>query len=173
MRLGLFLLSVLILCFNFSKAQTSDTNRVSPLDSVQIQIDNLEMEIIYSRPFLKGRKFGKDIVPFGKVWRTGANEATIFEISEDVVIEGELLPKGKYSLYTIPDEEMTTIIFNKDWNQWGTVYNEGNDALRISVPTFDSEYSTEQFTISLENSGEVCLSWGEKTFIFHVVCEAD
>lgn len=164
--------SILFTGFIFSNAQTSSSNRVSPIDSVQIQIDGLNMEIVYSRPFLKGREFGKDIVPFGKVWRTGANEATVFEINKDVVIEGHELSSGKYSLYTIPDEEQTTIIFNKDWDQWGTIYNEDRDALRIVVPTYSSDHPTEQFTISIEPTGDVCLSWGEKVFVFHVKSEA-
>src|SRR5690606_33911144 len=117
-------------------SQTQAQNRVSPLDSVKLSKESLEVEIIYSRPFLKGREFGKDIVPFGKLWRTGANEATIFYANSDVLIEGNQLSAGKYSLYTIPGEKETVVIFNKDWNQWGTVYNEAQDALRVTVPTY-------------------------------------
>ncbi|HEX8279275.1 MAG TPA: DUF2911 domain-containing protein, partial [Segetibacter sp.] len=86
--------------------------------------------INYSRPSLKGRTLGKNIAPFGEVWRTGANEATTLEITKDAKIEGKPLPKGKYSLYTIPGEKTWTIIFNKTWDQWGTEYKEADDALR-------------------------------------------
>lgn len=168
MKIKTILFAVLFFGFVFSNAQSSVSNRVSPMDSVEVHIDKLDIKVIYSRPFLKGRTFGKDIVPFGKVWRTGANEATVFEVNEDVKVEGQSLKKGKYSLYTIPGEKETTVIFNKDWNQWGTVYNEKQDALRVVVPTHSSEHSTEQFTIDLESKGEVCLSWGERTFVFHV-----
>ena len=171
MRTGLFFFTLLFTGFIFTHAQTS--NRVSPIDSVQIQIDSLDMEIVYSRPYLKGREFGKDIVPFGKVWRTGANEATVFEINRNVMIEGNKLPKGKYSLYTIPDEEQTTVIFNKDWDQWGTVYNQDRDVLRVVIPTYDSDESIEQFTINMDPTGDVCLSWGNMLFQFQVVCETE
>lgn len=173
MKTRLLFLSVLFAGFVFSNAQTSTSNRVSPLDSVQIHLNDLDMEVIYSRPYLKGREFGKDIVPFGKVWRTGANEATVFEISRDVLIEGKKLEKGKYSLYTIPNETETVVIFNRDWNQWGTIYNEDRDALRVTIPTIETDYPAEQFTISLDPTGDVCMTWGEKTFVFHVVCPAE
>lgn len=165
-----FLFSAVLFLFAFTvlNAQTSANNRVSPLDSIETQINDLDIEIVYSRPFLKGRQFGKDIVPFGKVWRTGANEATVFEISEDAMIEGQRLPAGKYSLYTIPDEKETIVIFNKDWNQWGTQYDESRDALRVTVPTFASEENIEQFTIDLDETGAACLVWGNTLFTFHV-----
>lgn len=159
---------VFLFSFLFANAQTSVNNRVSPMDSVEAQINNVNVEIIYSRPFLKGREFGKDIVPFGKVWRTGANEATVFEVDKDVFIEGKLLPAGKYSLYTIPGEKETIVIFNKDWDQWGTKYEESRDALRVTVPTFSSEESTEQFTIDLDQAGAACLTWGNTLFTFHL-----
>lgn len=173
MKTRLLFLSVSFAGFVFSNAQTSASNRVSPMDSVQIQFSDLDMEVIYSRPYLKGREFGKDIVPYGKVWRTGANEATVFEISRDVMVEGKKLEKGKYSLYTIPDEKQTVVIFNRDWNQWGTVYNEDRDALRVTVPTIETDQPTEQFTISLDPTGDVCMTWGEKVFVFHVVCPTE
>ena len=154
--------------FSFANAQTASNNRVSPLDIIQTQIEDLKVEITYSRPFLKGREFGKDIVPYGKVWRTGANEATVFEVNQDVLVEGKLLPAGKYSLYTIPNENETVVIFNKEWNQWGTNYNESQDALRVTVPTFKSEEPVEQFTIDLDDAGAACLAWGNTLFTFHL-----
>ena len=165
-----YIFIVLFLCgFVFSQAQISNNNRVSPIDSVETNIQDLNVEIVYSRPFLKGREFGKDIVPFGKLWRTGANEATVFEVNKDVQIEGKLLPAGKYSLYTIPNENETIVIFNKDWNQWGTNYNESRDALRVTVPTFTSEENVEQFTIDIDQAGAACLVWGKTLFTFHIV----
>lgn len=160
----------LIFCFiNLGIAQAqSSNNRVSPLDSAKYSEDDLNVEIIYSRPFLKGREFGKDIVPFGKLWRTGANEATVFETNEDILIEGKTLPAGKYSLYTIPGEKETVVIFNKDWNQWGTQYNENNDVLRVTVPTFEASVPTEQFTIDFDENGTACLAWGKTLFNFNL-----
>lgn len=156
-----------LLFLSFSYGQTSSNNRVSPLDTVQLNIEDLNVKITYSRPFLKGRNFGKDIVPFGRLWRTGANEATVFEINHDILIEGKELKAGKYSLYSIPDSEETTIIFNKAWNQWGTQYDKSQDALRVNVPTFFTDHSSEQFTIDLDQTGAACLTWGNSIFTFH------
>lgn len=168
MRITSLFFFLLFIGFSYSNAQTSSNNRVSPLDSIQLKIDDLNVEIIYSRPFLKGREFGKDIVPFGKLWRTGANEATIFETNQDILIENKTLKAGKYSLYSIPDAEETVIIFNKEWNQWGTQYNEDQDALRVTVPTFTSEEPAEQFTIDLDDAGSACLTWGKTLFAFTI-----
>jgi len=162
-----FITFTLLLSAN-AQTEMSKNNRVSPLDSIEVKLqDNLEVEIVYSRPFLKGRQFEK-IVPYGQVWRTGANEATVFEVSKDVLIEGKHLPAGKYSLYTIPGEKETVVIFNKDWNQWGTKYNPGHDALRVTVPTHYFNEPVEQFTIDVDEAGAACLVWGNTLFAFHI-----
>lgn len=158
--------TILFLGLGISQAQSSTNNRVSPMDSVQQTVNGLDVKIVYSRPFLKGREFGKDIVPFGKLWRTGANEATTFEINKDVHVNGKNLPAGKYSLYTIPDKTETAVIFNKEWNQWGTKYDESQDMLRIIVPTENSEESIEQFTIEVDEDGDVDFEWGTVEFGF-------
>lgn len=111
---------------------------------------------------------GVDIAEAGKVWRTGANEATTFAVDKDVTIEGKKLPAGKYSLYSIPGEQQTTLIFNKTWNQWGTKYDQAQDALRVDVSNGTSETSQEQFTISASADGTVTLAWGTYTIPFHV-----
>jgi len=154
-----YLFAVLML-FGFALTNAQSNNRVSPMDSVQAHINNLDVEIIYSRPYLKGREFGKDIVPYGKLWRTGANEATTFKINKDIAINDKVLPAGKYSLYTIPDEDETIVIFNKIWDQWGTKYDESQDMLRIAVPTEKADEPVEQFTIEVEDDGNVELVWG-------------
>ena len=124
--------------------------------------------INYSRPSLKGRSIGKDIVPFGKVWRAGANEATTFEITKDAKIEGKPLPKGKYSLYTIPGEKTWTIIFNKTWDQWGTEYNEATDALRVQVTPRKAPDYVEIMRFVIERDGTVLLFWGDTVVGFKV-----
>src|SRR5215211_6965677 len=89
--------------------------------------------IDYSQPSIKGRTIGKDLEPMpGKVWRTGANEATTFEVSQAVQVEGKPLPAGKYALFTIANEGEWTVIFNKTANQWGAFkYKDADDALRV------------------------------------------
>jgi hypothetical protein len=102
-----------------------------------------DMTITYSRPGVKGRKVFGALVPYGKVWRTGANEATKISFSDDVTINGKPLPKGTYSLHTIPGEHEWTIIFNKVADQWGSFsYKESEDALRVTA-TPRSESRTE------------------------------
>ncbi len=168
MKSSIFFFSFILFGFVNAQTEMSKNNRVSPLDSVEVQLNEVQVEIVYSRPYLKGRQFGKSIVPFGQVWRTGANEATVFEINKDVIIEGNKLKAGKYSLYTIPGEKETVVIFNKDWNQWGTKYNQKRDALRITVPTHYSDESVEQFTIDVDDTGAACMVWGNTLFTFHI-----
>jgi len=142
--------------------------RASPKDSVSVTTaSGINIKIVYGRPYLKGREI-TTIVPFGKVWRTGANEATVFQVDKDVTIEGKKLPAGKYSLYTIPDKEQTVLIFNKLWNQWGTNYDESNDFMRVTVPTKMSADQVEQFSIKLNNKGLVTLLWSNWDIEFTV-----
>lgn len=168
MKSPIFFFTFILFGFLNAQVEGAPNNRVSPMDSVEVRLqDSLEIEVIYSRPFLKGREFQK-IVPYGQIWRTGANEATVFEINKDVVIEGNKLTAGKYSLYTIPGEKETIVIFNKDWNQWGTKYNEKQDALRVKIPTHYSDEMVEQFTIEVDDAGAACLAWGNTLFTFHI-----
>jgi len=93
-----------------------------------------DVTITYSRPGVKGRKIFGGLVPYGQVWRTGANEATTIAFTDDVTINGQPLPKGTYSLHTIPTENEWTLIFNKKADQWGSYsYDAKDDALRLSV----------------------------------------
>lgn len=142
--------------------------RASPKDSVMTTTTSgVNIKIVYGRPYLKGREI-TSIVPFGKVWRTGANEATVFQTDQDVTIEGKSLPAGKYSLYTIPGETSTVLIFNKLWDQWGTNYDESNDFLRVEAPTKMNADQVEQFTIKLDDSGLVTLLWSNWDIEFTV-----
>jgi Protein of unknown function (DUF2911) len=124
--------------------------------------------IDYSQPSLKGRKVGTELAPYGQVWRTGANEATSFEVNKDVKVEGQSLPAGKYGLYSIPGEKEWTIIFSKTWKQWGTQYKEADDALRVKVSSAKTETLTEKMTFVIDKSGKVSLSWGDTVVAFMV-----
>lgn len=168
----LLLLSVPTIFGNYtSYAQQDKSTRPSPPSSASATTSTGNtITINYSRPGLKGRTIGKDIAQFGKVWRTGANEATTFEITKDAKIEGKYpLPAGKYSLYSIPEEKTWTIIFNKTWNQWGTRYNVGDDALRVVVTPEKSTKITEQMTFQVNKDGRVTLMWGDKSVGFTVM----
>ncbi len=143
-------------------AQQDKSKRPSPPAKVsETTSKGLTITIDYSQPSVKGRTIGKDIAPFEKVWRTGANEATTFEINKDAKVEGKPLKAGKYSLYSIPGKDEVTVIFNKTWNQWGTVYNEAEDVLRVKVKPSKAPAFTEKMTFTIDKSGKVLLMWGD------------
>jgi hypothetical protein len=150
-------------------AQTDKSKRVSPPATVSETLKNgTVVTINYSQPSLKNRVIGKDIATFGKVWRTGANEATVFEVSKDVTINGKLLPAGKYSFYSIPGEKEWTFMFNKTWDQWGTVYSQEQDQLRITAKPETTESAKEQLTFKVAKTGEVSLEWGKTEIDFEL-----
>ena len=107
--------------------------------------------------------------PSVKVWRTGANEATVFEVSQAVKVEGKELPAGKYGLYSIANEGEWTIIFNKTWDQWGTEYKEADDALRVKVKPGKAAHFSEKMTFNIDKNGTVTLLWGDIKVDFKVV----
>ncbi|HZI24343.1 MAG TPA: DUF2911 domain-containing protein, partial [Chryseolinea sp.] len=132
----------------------------SPEEEVAFTSSDLNIRVFYNRPFKKGREIFGGLVPYDKVWRTGANEATTFETSKDLLIEGKTLKKGKYSLWTIPGEETWKVIFNSEFGQWGigsdgeANRNPNNDVLTVDVRGVQQERVFEQFTISFEKVGE-------------------
>ncbi|WP_262246464.1 DUF2911 domain-containing protein [Parapedobacter soli] len=153
-------------------AQQDKSQRASPPDSTTVTTDDgVTIDIHYSKPSLKGRQIGVDIAPFGKVWRTGANEATTFEVDKDVLIQGQPLAAGKYSLYSILGEQEVTFIFNKTWDQWGTRYDEAQDALRVGATPVETGTSVEQFTIKSAKDGAVTLLWGNYAVTFKVAAQ--
>src|SRR5207244_8677392 len=108
--------------------------RPSQKASLTQTIGLTDVTITYSRPGVKGRPIWGALVPYDKVWRTGANEATTIAFSDDVTINGQALPKGTYSLHTIPGKDEWTIVFNNTANQWGSFsYDPAKDALRVKA----------------------------------------
>ncbi|MEQ8552526.1 MAG: DUF2911 domain-containing protein [Cyclobacteriaceae bacterium] len=118
----------------------SKEKRPSPLANDSTSIEGVQLTIEYSSPAVKKRKIWGELVPYGEVWRTGANKATFLTTSADVYIEDKLLLAGRYSIFTIPSDSTWTIIFNEDWDQWGSYnYDIDKDAFRISlIPTVSS-----------------------------------
>ncbi len=133
----------------------------SPMDAAKYQTSRnapILAKIIYSRPQLKGRELNS-LAPNGKVWRTGANEATTLTLYKDMKIGGKSVTAGEYALFTIPGEKEWTIILNKDANVWGAYsYNEANDVIRISAPVSSGE-SLEAFSIAF-SADNLYLGWG-------------
>jgi len=133
--------SAIILTFCFSAISQVAVPRESQKQTITQNVGDAVVTIIYSRPNVKGRKIWDGLVPYGKVWRSGANEATVFEVSRDVTINGKPLPAGKYSLHTIPAAGEWILIFNKKWDQWGSFdYDEKLDALRVAANPVPSEF---------------------------------
>ncbi len=153
--------------------QKRNTKSFSPEEEVYYQQGDLAIKVFYNRPSKKGRVIFGGLVPYDKVWRTGANEATTFETNKDLQFEGDVLKAGKYSLWTIPRPNTWTIIFNSEYGQWGLdSKGEPNrdpdlDVLTVDVHALQQEQVFEQFTIAFEKTGEdaeMVLMW-DKTLV--------
>jgi hypothetical protein len=127
-------IALIIFAFSWSVSAQLALPRESQRQTITQTIGDATVSIVYHRPNVKGRKVFGGLEPYGKVWRTGANENTVFEVSRDVTIDGKPLPAGKYGLHTIPGKNEWIVIFSKDNDKWGSFsYDEKNDALRVSV----------------------------------------
>jgi len=168
-RIFLTVLSITLFSATAIHAQEDKSKRPSPPAVVTATTANgVTITIDYSQPSVKGRTIGKEIAPYGEVWRTGANEATVFEINKNATINGNKLAAGKYGLYSIPGKNQWTIIFNKTWKQWGTNYTQSDDALRIKVTPSKSKAFTEKMTFVINKDGKVSLLWGDTNVSFVV-----
>ena len=146
--------------------------RVSPKATVSQTVGVTDITVTYSRPGVKGRVIWGQLVPYGKVWRTGANEATTIAFSDDVTVDGHPLPAGRYSLGTIPTPDQWTVIFNKEADMWGMyTYKPEEDALRITVkprPAPFTEWMTFGFPELTPDSAVVALRWDKLEVPFTV-----
>ncbi|HMQ01148.1 MAG TPA: DUF2911 domain-containing protein [Cyclobacteriaceae bacterium] len=150
------------------------TKSFSPEELVVYDDGNIKLEVSYNRPWKKDRVIFGGLVPYGKVWRTGANEASTFSSNKEISIKGKTLKPGKYSLWTIPEADYWTIIFNTQTGQWGiNAKGEANrvaerDALQVIVPAVFQEKVFEQFTISFEphdDEIEMVLMWDQTVVV--------
>jgi len=136
------------------------TKSFSPEDKSSFSNADLEISVLYNRPYKKGRVIFGELVPYSKVWRTGANEATVFETNKDLMFGDKTLKAGKYTLFTIPEEQSWTILFNSETGQWGVDFNgetnrdAAKDVLSVQALSVQQEKEFEQFTISIERWGE-------------------
>ena len=111
----------------------------------------------YSSPRMKGRKIYGDLVPFGQVWRTGANDATTFVTSSDVVVGGKDVPAGSYTLFTVPNADKWTLIISRKTGEWGIPYKYESDELaRVDMKVSKLPAPVENFTIAYDKSGNGC-----------------
>lgn len=155
-----------------AKPPEDKSKRPSPPARVTEKIKSgATISIDYSQPSVKGRAIGKDLEPMeGQVWRTGANEATVFETDKTVTVNGASLPAGKYAFFTIFNGADVTLIFNKTANQWGAYkYQETADQLRVKAKAIEVGSSTEKMTFTISDGGVVSLWWGNKKVEFMVM----
>lgn len=150
-------------------AQDKSAPKSPPMSTEATIASGATVKINYSAPSVKGRTIGTNLEPMaGKVWRTGANDATTIELSKDVQVEGKTLAAGKYSLFTIANGEEWTIIFNKTAKQWGAFnYKVADDALRVTVKGGKGSFA-EQLKIDAAKDGFVTIFWGDHKVSFTV-----
>ncbi len=169
--------AVLLTAFLFAGAATQAQEKQDkskrpspPAVATQTLASGAVVTIDYSQPSVKGRAIGKDLEPkAGQVWRTGANEATVFETSKDVIVQGSELPAGKYGLFTLVNGDTWTIIFNKTWKQWGAYdYKQADDVVRVNVKATKASPFAEKLTFDISKAGVVTLVWGDSKVSFTV-----
>ncbi len=161
------LIALSALCLFASANTIAQTSLVLPevsqLSEVKQRIGYTDITIIYHSPYVNGRKIWDELVPYGKVWRAGANENTTISFTDDVNINGSLLPAGTYGLHMIPGKDEWTIIFSKDHTSWGSFfYNEKEDALRVKTKPVAhnfQEWLDYTFTDRSATSANAALSW--------------
>jgi hypothetical protein len=166
-RSTLLILPALVLSASPLLAQ--EKPRVSPHETVDATVGDAKITIVYGRPYSKDpksaekRKIWGTLVPFGKVWRMGADEATLLTTDKDITIGGTAVPAGKYSLFLLPTESGAKLIVNKQTGQWGTKYDESQDLIRIDLKKEAAAKPVDQFTIAVDN-GVLKLMWEETQY---------
>lgn len=163
-------LFLLLLYGPLSAQQENKAERLSPPASTRAILGRTRVQIDYSQPSLKGRMIGKDVEPMnGKVWRAGANEATVFSTDKNVNIEGQPLPAGRYALFMIASKKEWTVILNKKADQWGAFdYKQSDDVLRVKVIPGKTPYHVERLTYLISREGLVSLWWGSVSVSFQI-----
>lgn len=146
------------------------SKRPSPPATATANVSGTNITIDYSSPAVKGRQVWGELVAYDKVWRTGANEANVFTVDQDVTINGEPLAAGQYALFTIPTEGDWTVILNTEADQWGAYdYDDSQDVLRFTVTPSMTDSIQERLTFSVSTGGTVTFAWADLTFSFDVV----
>jgi Protein of unknown function (DUF2911) len=155
--------SFAVLSLSAAPTSAEEKKRASPHADVTASLGGKKLTVSYGRPFAKGRAIFGGLVPWGQVWRTGADEATTFVTETDVVIGGLKVPKGEYALFTIPTEKEWTLVVNKTAKQWGAFkYDAKEDLGRVPMTVAANAKPVEQFTIELVPAGKqvtLKMSW--------------
>jgi Protein of unknown function (DUF2911) len=148
----------------FAAQAQEPKKKASPHEQVKVVLNNQAVVIEYGRPYVKGRNVYADLAPLGKVWRTGADEATTLSCTGDLMLGSLHVPAGTYTLFTIPGEGEWTLIVNKVAKQWGAFkYDEKMDLGRVKMKAAKLSAPVEQFTITLDgqgSKGSLKMAWG-------------
>ncbi|WP_420582117.1 DUF2911 domain-containing protein [Reichenbachiella sp.] len=160
--------SFIIACL-ISTSSLYAQQKASPPKVSKATVNGNEITINYSSPSKKGRVIFGGLEPLGKVWRTGANEATTIELSKDAKIGDLDVKAGKYALFTIPNEKEWTIIINSEPKQWGAYkYDKSKDVGRFNVPVINLDEVVESFVIDATDSGKVSIAWDQTQVEFMI-----
>jgi Protein of unknown function (DUF2911) len=156
------------------RAQEDKSKRPSPPATAKCELaGGKSITIDYSSPRKKGRNIFTDVVRYGEIWRTGANEATTFVTTADVTVGGKHVPAGNYTLFTVPGKDKWMLVISKKTGEWGTDYpGEKEDLVRVEMKSGTSATPAENFTISFDKGGKGCnlkLAWDTTTAWVEVV----
>jgi hypothetical protein len=162
-RTAFVVLFALTLCI-LASAQQDKSKRPSPPAQAQCKFsDGKTITVDYSSPRMKGRKIFGGLVPYGEVWRTGANDATTFVTNANLSVDGKDVPAANYTIFTVPEQNKWTLIINKQTGEWGIPYKyEANELARVPMQVSKTSAPVENFTISFEPGGDTCtlkMSW--------------
>ena len=161
-----------------SFAQQIQMPQASPSAKISQKVGLTDVTADFSRPSTKGRKIFGELVPFGEVWRTGANGATILTFSTEVIVGGQKVPAGSYALYSIPGKSTWTIILSKNTKLWGAIgYNQSEDQVRFNVTPSKTSNKYESFELSFnnltDNSADLSIKWEQTRVDFTIATEVD
>lgn len=168
-----------ILCFfTYLASFAQELPQASPIAKIEQRIGLTDVTIRYSRPSVKDRKIWGDLVPYRTIWRTGANACTVISFSDNVSINGQTLPAGEYSFFTIPTENEWTVIFNKNTKLWGSDgYKQEEDALRLSVKPDMNAPFTETMLFAFDNikidGADLQLMWANMKLSLRISTDTD
>jgi hypothetical protein len=177
------LLGLVLVGFVGFKLMQSNTKKHSPESTVKLKTEQLAVEVFYNRPYKKDRTIFGGLVPYGEVWRTGANEATTFTTTSDLTIGSEILPAGTYTLWTIPGGSEWQIIFNSKMYSWGVnLSGEASrepdyDVLKVTRPVEKIGSVVEQFTIKLtsknDTQAQIVFQWDKTRVTLPITSAVD
>ncbi len=172
------ILSTALICLIVAVASAQlKTPAPSPTQTIKQDFGLSSIELVYSRPAIKGRKIFGDLVPWNKVWRTGANSATRIKFNDDVLIGGQALKAGEYAIYTVPNENEWEVIINKGSANWGTEYKMEDDIFRVKVKPIKLDQSVESFTMQFGNvkptSADLQIMWDKTAVAIPITTDID